>query len=68
MNGIIYCRVSSKEQIEGTSLETQELACRDYARSKNIKILNIVVAIFPIVLSSGLSSPFNRVSIQPVTE
>ena len=43
MNGIIYCRVSSKEQIEGTSLETQEQACREYARSKNIKILKIFV-------------------------
>src|SRR5213083_2384785 len=43
MNGIIYCRVSSKEQIEGTSLETQEQACREYARSKNIKILKTFV-------------------------
>ena len=43
MNGIIYCRVSSKEQIEGTSLETQELACREYARSQNIKILRTFV-------------------------
>jgi hypothetical protein len=34
MNAVIYCRVSSKEQIEGTSLESQEAACRDYARSK----------------------------------
>src|SRR5437879_1800352 len=43
MNGVIYCRVSSKEQIEGTSLESQELACREYARSKNIKILKLFV-------------------------
>src|SRR2546425_7906596 len=43
MNGIIYCRVSSKEQIEGTSLETQEQACREYARAKNIKVLKIFV-------------------------
>ena len=43
MNGVIYCRVSSKEQIQGTSLETQELACREYARAKNIKILNVFV-------------------------
>ena len=43
INGIIYCRVSSKEQIEGTSLETQEQACRECARSKNIKILKIFV-------------------------
>lgn len=43
MNGVIYCRVSSKEQIEGTSLESQEQACREYARSKNIKILKTFV-------------------------
>lgn len=39
MNGIIYCRVSSKEQAEGTSLDSQELACRQYAQAKNIRIL-----------------------------
>ncbi|PYV26872.1 MAG: hypothetical protein DMG24_06035 [Acidobacteria bacterium] len=49
MNGVIYCRVSSKEQIEGTSLESQEQACREYARSHNIKVLKI--------LSSAASPP-----------
>ena len=43
MNGIIYCRVSSKEQTEGTSLESQEVACREYARNKNIRVLKIFV-------------------------
>src|SRR6266542_2111234 len=43
MNGVIYCRVSSKEQIEGTSLESQKAACEDYARSHNIRILNVFV-------------------------
>jgi site-specific DNA recombinase len=43
MNGIVYCRVSSKEQIEGTSLESQEAACRDYARSKDIRLLKVFV-------------------------
>src|SRR2546426_1167574 len=43
MNGIIYCRVSSKEQIEGTSLESQEVACGEYARSHNIKVLKLLV-------------------------
>ena len=43
MNSIIYCRVSSREQIEGTSLETQELACREYARSKHLGILRVFV-------------------------
>ncbi len=43
MNGIIYCRVSSKEQIEGTSLESQAAACEDYARHHRINILKTFV-------------------------
>src|SRR5438093_4567072 len=43
MNGVIYSRVSSKEQIEGTSLESQEQACQEYARSHNIKVLKIFI-------------------------
>ncbi len=43
MKGVIYCRVSSKEQIEGTSLESQEVACREYAQAKNIEILRVFV-------------------------
>lgn len=43
MNGVIYCRVSSKEQIAGTSLESQESACRDYAKAKNINVLRVFV-------------------------
>lgn len=42
-NGVIYCRVSSKEQIAGTSLESQEAACREYARQHNIKVLKTFV-------------------------
>ncbi len=41
--GIIYCRVSSKEQVEGTSLESQEKVCREYAEKQNIQILNIFI-------------------------
>lgn len=40
---IIYCRVSSKEQIDGTSLETQEHACREYASRKNLNVLKVFV-------------------------
>lgn len=43
MNGIIYCRVSSKEQIDGTSLESQEAACREYARHKKIDVLQVFI-------------------------
>jgi DNA invertase Pin-like site-specific DNA recombinase len=40
---VIYCRVSSKEQVEGTSLESQEIACEEYARNHGIKILRVFV-------------------------
>lgn len=40
-HGIAYCRVSSKEQIEGTSLESQELACHEFARNKGIAIQRV---------------------------
>jgi site-specific DNA recombinase len=43
MNGVIYCRVSSKEQVKGTSLESQELACREYAARKNIVVSKVFV-------------------------
>jgi site-specific DNA recombinase len=42
-NCIIYCRVSSKEQIEGTSLESQEIACKEYARAHGIEILKTFI-------------------------
>jgi DNA invertase Pin-like site-specific DNA recombinase len=41
MNGIIYCRVSTKEQAEGTSLDSQRQACLEYASKKNIRILKV---------------------------
>jgi len=42
-HGIAYCRVSSKEQIEGTSLESQELACREFGRSRAITVERVFV-------------------------
>jgi hypothetical protein len=43
MNGVIYCRVSSKEQVEGTSLESQEVACREYASRNNVTVSKVFV-------------------------
>ncbi len=43
MNGVVYCRVSSKEQTEETGLESQEQACREYASAKDITIRKIFV-------------------------
>lgn len=42
-NGIIYCRVSSVEQVDGTSLESQERVCREYAKREGINILNVYI-------------------------
>ncbi|MEK7634929.1 MAG: recombinase family protein [Patescibacteria group bacterium] len=41
--GVIYCRVSSQEQVSNTSLEGQERFCRDYAKREGIKILKVFV-------------------------
>ncbi len=43
MKGVIYCRVSSKEQVEGTSLESQEAACREYASRNSIAVLKVFI-------------------------
>jgi site-specific DNA recombinase len=43
MNAIIYCRVSTKEQTEGTSLESQRTACLEYAAKNNIKVIKTYV-------------------------
>src|SRR5712691_1555445 len=43
MNAIIYCRVSSRDQVEGTSLESQEVACRDYARRHKLTVSKVFV-------------------------
>lgn len=41
--GVIYCRVSSKEQIDNTSLGNQEKLCREYAQRNGIKILGVYI-------------------------
>jgi DNA invertase Pin-like site-specific DNA recombinase len=43
MNAVIYCRVSSKEQVEGTSLESQELACKEYATRNRLNVVRVFV-------------------------
>lgn len=37
--GIIYCRVSSQDQVQNTSLESQERCCREYAERQGIVII-----------------------------
>lgn len=41
--GVIYCRVSSKEQVDGTSLESQERMCLEYAERGGIKVLGTFI-------------------------
>ena len=43
MNAVIYCRVSSKEQVDGTSLESQEIACKEYAARNHLNVVRIFV-------------------------
>src|SRR3989338_1057251 len=40
---IIYCRVSSKDQVDGTSLESQERICREYAERQNMTVVKVYV-------------------------
>ena len=42
-NAVIYCRVSSKEQIDGTSLKSQEDACRAYAAQQGMEVLKVFI-------------------------
>ncbi len=42
-NGVIYVRVSSAEQIDGTSLESQERFCQEYAKRENINVLEVFI-------------------------
>ena len=41
--GIIYVRVSSNEQVQGTSLDNQERACLEYAEKNNIEVVKIYI-------------------------
>ena len=41
MKGIIYTRVSSDEQVKGTSLEFQEDLCRRYCTERDIEVIEV---------------------------
>ncbi len=40
---VIYCRVSSKDQVDGTSLGSQERLCREYAERNKLKVLKVYI-------------------------
>src|SRR5262249_23087163 len=40
---IVDCRVSSRDQIENTSLESQERYCREYAEKNGIRVFAVYV-------------------------
>ncbi|KPQ22999.1 MAG: resolvase [Halomonas sp. HL-93] len=46
---VIYCRVSSKKQLTGSGLESQEHRCREFAEAQGYD----VVAVFPDDVSGG---------------
>src|SRR5665213_792227 len=41
--GVIYCRVSSLEQVDGTSIESQERMCKEYAKREGIEVLEVFI-------------------------
>ncbi len=43
MNAIIYCRVSSKDQVDNYSLPLQEKICREYAKRCGYEVIEIFV-------------------------
>ena len=40
---VVYCRVSSHDQLKGLSLETQSQACIDYCRSQGMEVAEVFV-------------------------
>ena len=40
-NAIIYCRVSTKDQVDRVSLDTQEQLCRGYAQREGIEVVQV---------------------------
>ena len=43
LGAVIYCRVSTKEQVENLSLPTQQLACEEYCQREGLTILRVFV-------------------------
>ena len=41
--GIIYVRVSSNEQVQGTSLDSQQRACLEYADRQGIEVMKVYI-------------------------
>jgi site-specific DNA recombinase len=41
--GIVYCRVSSAEQVDNTSLESQRRYCYEYAKREGIEIIETFI-------------------------
>ena len=40
---VIYCRVSSKEQVDNTSLESQERFCREFATRQGMEVTRVFI-------------------------
>lgn len=59
-NAIIYTRVSSSEQVDGQSLEVQLDKCREYARSRFMKVLAEFGGTYESAKSDKERKEFNR--------
>jgi site-specific DNA recombinase len=57
--GVMYCRVSSAEQVAGTSLEMQQRTCREWAERENIKIVHT-----PFIEEGESAKTANRTEFQ----
>lgn len=55
-NAAIYCRVSTRQQAEdGSSLDSQEVACRRLAASQGFTITQVFKEDFQVLSSRGRS-------------
>jgi site-specific DNA recombinase len=43
MKAVLYCRVSTKEQVDNTSLESQERICREWCAKNGIEVVKVFV-------------------------
>ena len=57
---IIYCRVSTKEQVNGQSLEVQLEKCREYAEKKGLVVLEEFGGSYESAKSDKERKEFNR--------
>jgi site-specific DNA recombinase len=43
MRAVIYCRVSTKEQVKNLSLDTQKKACLQYCQREGLEVAEVFI-------------------------